>query len=215
MRALHVFDMDGTLLRGTTAGLELGRRLDRSSWVQSLERDFASGRVTAVEFSLRIGALWSELDDGIVADVAAAAPWMEGIPEVCADIRARGETSMLITMSPDFFARYLLGRGIDTVHASAFPPLPLSSPVDPAGLLEPADKVRITEAVRSRLGLPATACVAYGDATSDEPLFAHLPHTVAVNAAARVEGLARAAYRGDDLRAAYALARELLDTPAA
>lgn len=215
MTALHVFDMDGTLLRGTTAGLELARRLDRSSWVQELERQFATGRLSATEFSLRISTLWAELDDALVADVATAAPWIDGIPQVCADIKARGETSMLITMSPNFFARHLLTLGLDLVHGSAFPPLPLTSPVDPAGLLDPTDKVRLTDTTRAQLGLPLTACVAYGDSTSDEPLFAHLPHTVAVNAAPQLEKLAQAVYHGDDLQAAYALGRALLDEPTA
>ena len=46
---------------------------------------------------------------------------------------------------------------------------------------------------------------------SDEPLFAHLPNTVAVNADPTVEALARVAYRGEDLREAYAHGRDLLD----
>jgi phosphoserine phosphatase len=91
------------------------------------------------------------------------------------------------------------------------PPLPFAAPVDPAAILTPADKVRITEAERTARGLPTSACVAYGDSRSDEPLFAHLPHTVAVNADPAVEALARVSYRGEDLRVPYAQARRLLD----
>jgi phosphoserine phosphatase len=211
MSALHVFDMDGTLLRGTTASLEIARRLDHVEALEDLERRFASGTTSAPEFAVEVRELWVDLDPDLVADVVSAAPWIEGIDEVCADIAGRGESSMLITMSPDFFADHLTRHGIDVIHASAFPPLPFEAPVDPSAILGPTDKVRLTEAERAARDLPLGACVAYGDSTSDEPLFAHLERTVAVNASPALESVARVAYRGHDLREAYALGRSLLD----
>ena len=211
MSALHVFDMDGTLLRGTTASLEISRRLDQLDELTDLEHRFATGEITAAEFAVEVRELWADLDPARVSDIAAGAPWIGGIAEVCADITARGETSMLITMSPDFFARHLHDYGIEVVHGSRFPPLPFTAPIDPAAILTPADKVRLTDTERRARGLPAHACVAYGDSMSDELLFAHLPNTVAVNADPAVEALARIAYRGEDLREAYAHGRDLLE----
>ena len=211
MSALHVFDMDGTLLRSTTASLEISRRLDRLVELEDVERRFAAGAISAAGFALEVRELWADLDAALVADVAAGAPWIDGIADVCADIAARGETSMLVTLSPDFFARHLHDHGLQVVHGSAFPPLPFTAPIDPAAILTPADKVRLTDAERATRGLPVEACVAYGDSMSDEPLFAHLEHTVAVNASPRVEAVASVAYRGDDLREAYAHGRALLD----
>lgn len=210
MSALHVFDMDGTLLRGTTASLEISRRLGQLDELTDLEHRFATGVIPAAGFALEVRELWADLDPDLVADVTAGAPWIEGIAEVCADIQERGETSMLITLSPDFFARHLRTLGIDVVHASRFPPPPFAEPVDPAGILDPADKVRLTETERVARDLPVDACVAYGDSMSDEPLFDHLRNTVAVNARPALEAVARVAYRGDDLREAYALGRSLL-----
>jgi phosphoserine phosphatase len=46
---------------------------------------------------------------------------------------------------------------------------------------------------------------------SDLPLFAVLENTVAVNADSELERAARVAYRGEDLREAYAHGRSLLD----
>jgi phosphoserine phosphatase len=211
MNALHVFDMDGTLLRGTTASREICRRLDRVAEIDELERRFADREITDAQFAVGVHGLWSTLHPALVDEIAGGAPWIDGIAEVCADIAARGETSMLITLSPDFFARHLHTLGVDVVHGSAFPPLPFTAPVDPDAILTPADKVRITDAERTARDLPASACVAYGDSRSDEPLFAHLDHTVAINASPAVEALARVAYRGDDLRVPYAAARRLLD----
>lgn len=203
MSALHVFDMDGTLLISTTASLEIGQLGE----LTDLEQRFASGEVTAAGFAVEVRELWADLDPALVVGIAAGAPWIGGIAEVCADITARGETSMLIIMSPDFFARHLHDYGVEVVYGSRFPALPFTAPVDPEAILTPADKVRLTDAERTARGLRAHACVAYGDSMSDEPLFAHLPHTVAVNADPAVKALARVAY----LREAYAHGRGLLD----
>ncbi len=210
MTALHVFDMDGTLLRGTTAAIEISRRVGRLEPLAELERGFASEEISAADFAARTHALWEGLTAELVAEIVAEAPWIEGIDDVCADIARRGERSMLITMSPDFFAAHLGARGIDVIRASRWPAPPFAAPIDPAGILSPADKVRLTEAERAAHGLPRAACVAYGDSMSDLPLFAVLENTVAVNADPALERTARVAYRGEDLREAYAHGRAML-----
>lgn len=209
--ALHVFDMDGTLLCGTTASVELSRRLDRLEPLAALEAAFAGERITAAEFAVEMRELWSELTLEVVAEVVSAAPWIGGIEAACEDISRRGERSMLITMSPDFFANHLRDLGIDVVAASRFPSPPFSGPIDPAGILEPADKVRLAHRERLARGLSARDCVAYGDSMSDLPLFGDLENTVAINADAALERVAAIAYRGNSLLEAYGRGRELLD----
>ena len=211
MSALHIFDMDGTLLRGTSGPIEISRRLDRLDPLHELERRWAAHEITELDFALAIRELWHDLTPELVAAVALEAPWIEGIEAVCADIAARGERSMLITMSPDFFANHLLSLGIDVVRASTFPPLPFRAAIDPAGIITPADKVRLAESERRAHGLARSACVAYGDSWSDLQLFAELDNTVAVNADAALESIARVAYRGEDLTDAYAHGRALLE----
>ncbi|MFD0690247.1 HAD family hydrolase [Actinomadura fibrosa] len=211
---LHIFDMDGTLLAGSTANLEVARQLGTLPELHELEARFAAGTLDTRGFSLEIHRLWQHLTPAAVAAAYAAGPWLEGIAEVCADIRARGEHSAVITMSPDFFARHLLDLGFDDVVASRFPPLPFTAPLDTAGILTPADKVRIADELRARHGLMAEECVAYGDSMSDAPLFRHLPNTVAVNADHHLADIAALDYRGGDLTEAYALARTLLTKPA-
>ena len=210
MTALHLFDMDGTLLRETTANLQISRRLDRLAPMQDLEDRFAAGELDEPGIASALSRLWHDLDQALVDEVAAAAPWIGGVDEVLADIAARGEASMLITMSPEFFARHLHRRGVDVVRGSVYPPLPVVDAIDPAGLLTPRDKVRLADDERRRRGIGTDACVAYGDSVSDEPLFDHLDHTVAVNASPRIAAAASVAYRGDDLREAYAHGRALL-----
>jgi phosphoserine phosphatase len=89
--------------------------------------------------------------------------------------------------------------------------LPFAAPIDPSGILEPADKVRVTRQELTTHGLSVRDCVAYGDSMSDGPLFSELENTVAVNADQAIEQLAAVAYRGESLVEAYALGRSLLD----
>jgi phosphoserine phosphatase len=206
---LHLFDMDGTLLRGTTACLQVAQALGRVEELVALEARFGAGELDAPGFAVVVHGMWLDLTPAVVATAFAGSPWLAGMKEVCADIRRRGERSAVITLSPDFFASLLLDVGFDEVVASRFPPLPFAVPVDRAGILGPNDKIDIAERLRVRHGISRSRCVAYGDSMSDAPLFRHLDATVAVNADHHLAGLAAASYRGDDLTGAYALGRAL------
>ena len=122
-------------------------------------------------------------------------------------------------MSPDFFARHLLGLGLTDASGGGYPGSRLAALHDEplwiqGGILTPGDKVRIVDELRARHGLPRSRCVAYGDSMSDAPLFRQLAKTVAVNADHHLAELAAVSYCGDDLAGAYALGRGLLAGPA-
>lgn len=202
--------MDGTLLKGTTASLEIARYLGCADELVGLEVKFAAGEIDTRGFAAAVHSLWQSLTPEAVGEVFSGCPWLNGISEVCADIRSREERSAVITMSPDFFARNLLALGFDAVVASKFPPLPFCEPLCPDGILTPGDKVRIVDELCATHDLPRSQCVAYGDSMSDAPLFRWLANTVAVNADHYLPELATVSYRGDDLAGAYALGRVLL-----
>ncbi|WP_408608318.1 HAD family hydrolase [Actinocorallia populi] len=211
MSRLHVFDLDGTLLRDTTAGLEIARRLGCLADLELLEEDFARGLLDTRGFAAGLCRLWHDLQEAVVTEAFAAAPWIGGMAEVFSDIARRGEHAIVITMSPDFFARGLLAHGLREVVASRFPSLPLREAADPSGILTPADKVTAVDRVLASLSLSRHDCVAYGDSGSDIPLFQALPHTVAVNATPSLRALTTEHYDGDDLRVPYERARRRLD----
>jgi phosphoserine phosphatase len=208
---LHVFDMDGTLLVGTTASIEIARAFGRLPELVELETAFAAGGLTTYAFAVATADLYRGLTAGAVAEIFAGCAWLPGIAEVAADIRRRGERSLVVTLSPDFFAGLLTGLGLDEVRASTFPPLPLRRLPEPSHILTPADKVTVVEQVLAREGLARDRCVAYGDSLSDLPLFAHLEHTVAVNATPELRRVASVGVDCDDLWPAYRAGRELVD----
>jgi phosphoserine phosphatase len=213
MSVLHVFDMDGTLPRGTTASIEIARAtgtLAQLEELEELEKAFALGTVDTRGFAAQLHGLWHGLTSDTVAEVFRDSPWIEGVAEVFTDIADRNEHSAVVTMSPDFFADLLRAVGADDVHASRFPALPMHRPPDPAGILTPADKVTIVDGLLARHGIGPDRCIAYGDSGSDIPLFEHLRHTVAVNPTPALGSIAARRFTGGDLYAIYTAARELL-----
>lgn len=208
MSVLHVFDMDGTLLLGSTASVELARHTGVSDQIDVLEKLSAAGELTNAEFHRRTHPLWQELTAEIIDAAFDKAPWIGHLRAVWDDITERGETAIVISMSPLFFVERLSRWGASRVYAT---PNPIGSPFDEALVLEDFHKVDIVERFVVEGGFVKDRVVAYGDSYTDIPLFSTGMRSVAVNASPSVEALAARRYRGNDLREAYALARGLID----
>ncbi|MET4924405.1 HAD-IB family phosphatase [Streptomyces sp. PSRA5] len=204
-RTLHLFDLDGTLIRGSAAAVEISRQLGVSAEIAELEREFLTAGLAPDEFAVRARELWAELTAAQVEAAFEGAPWLAGIREVWEDIRARGDYCAVITLSPDFFVERLLPWGAHATYGSRWPALPFTQPLDRAGILDAAAKVRIANELCARFGVRLDDCVAFGDSMSDAAIFASVPRAVAVNADHHLAGLATHTYTGGDLREAFAL----------
>lgn len=204
---LHVFDLDGTLIRGSAAPVEISRQLGLLDEIAEVERDLIAGRIGPPEYAVRIHALWKDLTEAHVTAAFESAPWLMGIREVWSDIRAAGDYCAVISLSPSFFVEKLLGWGAHAAHGSRFPDVPFTQPLDPTGILSAAAKVEIAGRLCTEFGVPLEACVAYGDSLSDAAIFAAVPTAVAVNADHHLADLATHTYVGSDLREAYELVR--------
>ncbi|GAA1358829.1 HAD family hydrolase [Streptomyces beijiangensis] len=205
MARLHLFDLDGTLIRGSAAPVEISRQLGLLEEIGELERELSTGLIDPPQYALRAHALWVDLTVTHVAAAFETAPWLAGIQEVWREIRERGDYCAVISLSPSFFVERLLGWGAHAAHGSRFPEVPFTRPVDPAGILSPAAKVLVADRLCTEFGVGRDDCVAYGDSMSDVHLFGAVPVSVAVNADHHVSGLATHTYAGGDLREAYAL----------
>jgi len=207
MSKLHLFDMDGTLLTGS-ACLELSRHRGHLDTVLEAEEAWGRGELGHVEFYVMLLELWKGMTDADIDEVVQGSVWLEGVRDVWADIAERGEHSAVISMSPQFFVDRLLGWGASSVHGAQVHP---DVVLDPALVLTPEGKVNILRELLERYALTRIDCVAYGDSSSDVPLFRELPNTVAVNASETLRQFAAVHYQGNDLREAYALGRALVD----
>jgi phosphoserine phosphatase len=207
MARLHLFDLDGTLLYGSAAPVEISRQLGLVEEICELERAFAARRIGPPQFAVRVRALWAGLTEAHVAAAFQGAPWLAGIREVWADIRSNGGHCAVISLSPAFFVERLVDWGADAAYGSRFPAVPFREPVDPEGILSAAAKVTIADELCARFGVSQADCVAYGDSMSDAELFGAVPVSVAVNADHHLNGRATYGYSGRDLREAYELVR--------
>ncbi|MEV6966655.1 HAD family phosphatase [Hamadaea sp. NPDC051192] len=209
MSRLHLFDMDGTLIRDSSANIELAKVIGKVDEFRSLDGQFATGVVDSAEYARQAYAMWSALTEAVVADAFARAPWLAGIRDVWTEITERGEHCAVISLSPSFFVRRLSSWGVHEVRAAVFPdvPFPAGTTLDVCGVLNPQSKVTIADELAARYGLTRDDCVAYGDSKSDSALFAAVPVRVAVNGDHHVRTLATHVYAGGDLREAYALVR--------
>jgi phosphoserine phosphatase len=206
MARLHLFDLDGTLLHGTTAPVEISRQLGLEAETVALDRAIAEGRIGPPQYAAQVYELWADLTEAHVSAAFEAAPWLARIREVWAEIRNAGEYCAVVSLSPSFFVERLLAWGAHAAHGSRFPAVPFTEPVDPAGVLSAAAKVTVADRLCAQFGVARADCVAYGDSSSDKDLFAVVPVSVAVNADAHLAGLATHSYTGRDLWDAYELA---------
>ncbi|MGW5736640.1 MULTISPECIES: HAD family hydrolase [Streptomyces] len=207
MARLHLFDLDGTLLHGTAAPVEISRQLGLDTEIAELERDFVAQRIDSPQYAERVHALWADLTEAQVTAAFEGAPWLTGIRETWAEIRESGDYCAVISLSPSFFVERLLGWGAHAAHGSRFPAVPFTEPVNPTGILNAAAKVKIANRLCEGFGVEWSDCIAYGDSLSDVELFGAVPVSVAVNADRRLVGLATHSYVGRDLRKAYELVR--------
>lgn len=210
MARLHLFDLDGTLLYGSSAPLEISRQIGLEAETIAIEKAISAGRIGPPEYATRVHALWAHLTEAHVAAAFAGAPWLSDIKDVWAEIRGNGDYCAVISLSPSFFVERLTGWGAHAAHGSRFPALPFAEPVDLAGILSAAAKVQIADRLCEEFGVGRVDCVAYGDSLSDKDLFGAVPVSVAVNADQHLTGIATYSYVGRSLREAYELARQAL-----
>ncbi|RSS80980.1 HAD family phosphatase [Streptomyces sp. WAC06614] len=205
MTLLHLFDLDGTLMHGSAAPVEISRQLGLDAEIAELERAFSAREIGPPEFAVGLHALWSGLSSAQVRSAFDGAPWLTGIREVWQEIRDRGDYCAVISLSPSFFVEMLLEWGVHAAHGSLFPEVPFTRPVDVTGILTPEGKVVVADRLCERFGVTRADCVAYGDSMTDAALFAAVPVSVAVNARPHIAALATHVYEGRDLREAYRL----------
>jgi len=202
---LHVFDMDGTLLRGT-ATIELARQLGQLDTGHRIETLWSEGRITDTEFWRTLLEICQNASESDFDAAFHNATWMEGIAETFADIRSRGETVIVISQSPAFFVRRLQLWGAHETYGSAVEP---GVPLSDTATLMPEAKVTITHAALAARNLGEDDCVVYGDSSSDVELFKSFSRTVGINPSPSLRALAATRYQGTNIREAYLMGRLL------
>jgi phosphoserine phosphatase len=184
---LAVFDMDGTLLPGTTACQQIALAAGDPETVACLEFEYKRGLIDSTTFAKRAIESWAVASGNVYRRAFDACPKIGGIDRTLRSLRARSFTTCLITMGPKEFAECF--EAFDHVYGSKFP----------AHIIDPAEKPIIVRKLQRELGVDDARTIAFGDSDSDIPLFSALRRTVAINATPNLAAIAAHAYNGGDL----------------
>ena len=203
---LHVFDMDGTLLKGS-ACLEISRIVGSLEETLQIEDDWSKGKISDNGFWMRCLPLWSDITDDQIDEAFLGSAWLDGVKETFLDIKDRKEHSVVISQSPKFFVDRLKKWGLDYSHGAIVRPGNIKGADQ---LVSSDDKLTVTDKLLSSLNLSRKQCVAYGDSSSDLTLFQTLPNSVAVNAKTEIQTLSKITYSGSSIWDAYNAARTLI-----
>jgi len=209
-----VFDLDGTLLRGTTVSLLLAQWLGREDEVLELERAFRAHEISnSVVADTSAGWLagrttaeaWRVLGDG---------PWIDGMAETFAALAAAGASLLLGTITWSFAGEMLREcHGFAAVSGTEMRADDgvLSGVV--SRYLDEHDKVRFVEEWCKQNGYSMNQVAAIGDSRSDVPLFDRAGMSIALNATPDAQAVATHVLDTENLRDVLALlqpAREVV-----
>lgn len=193
-RPLVVFDLDGTLLPGTTACQEIARVAGNPGLIDTLEALYNDGVITSGEFGKRAAEDWLKHGPALYRRAFQQAPKLDDIDAALSRLKGLGAVTALVTMAPQPFANHF--TGFDHVFGSSYGEV----------ILNPDDKPKRVTELLATYGLAADDVIALGDSASDIPLFTVCSRTVAVNASADLRSIARWTYDGPSALEAVSVA---------
>ncbi len=201
-----VFDLDGTLLRGTTVSLLLAQWLGQAAAIAELERAFHAHEISnGVVADTSAGWLagksvaeaWRVLEDG---------SWIDGMAETFQVLTTAGVSLLLGTITWSFAAEMLRERyGFAAVSGTEMqaPDGVLSGVV--SRYFDEHDKLRFVEDWCAQNGYSMSQVAAIGDSRSDVPLFHRAGISIALNATPDARAAATHVLDTEDLRDVLAL----------
>ena len=203
-----VFDLDGTLLRGTTVSLLLAEWLGRTTEIAELERachahEIANSVVAETSAGWLAGRRTAD-----VWRVLAEGPWIDGMTDTFRALRAAGASLLLGTITWSFAAEMLRERygfaaasGTEMQAANGI----LSGTID--RYFDEYDKARFVEEWCTQRGFSMGQVAAVGDSRSDVPLFRRAGLSIALNATPDAQEAATHILDTEDLRDVLTLLR--------
>jgi phosphoserine phosphatase len=177
------FDLDGTLLRGTSVSLLLAQWLGQAEEIAELERAFHAHEISnsvVADTSARWLAGQRMAD---ICSVLAEGAWIDGMTETFQALATAGAKLLLSTVTWRFAAEMLQDRyGFAAVSGTE---MHVSNGVL-SGIVtryfDEHDKVRFVEEWCACNGYSMSQVAAVGDSRSDVPLFERAGVSVALNA---------------------------------
>jgi phosphoserine phosphatase len=196
-----VFDLDGTLLRGTTVSLLLAQWLGRGEEIAELERAFHAHEISNSVIADTSAAWFEGCHIADVWRVLADGPWIGGMAETLQTLGDAGINLLLGTITLRFAAEMLRERhGFAAVSGTEMAANDgvLSGVV--SRYFDEHDKLRFVQDWCAEHGYSMSQVAAVGDSRSDVPLFREVGLSIALNATPDAQATATHRVDTDDLR---------------
>jgi len=194
------FDMDGTLIKNTTADLFFASLLNVEKEVLELETGLKQGLIDNNDFMVKVGLIMKELSLDFVTNNFHNLPLIDGIEDTIEALKHHGVITMLITSSGEYFAnlfksRFQFDYVFGTKHhidENGFIGIGID---DCSGKTKAMHLAQIAESNHISLA----ECVAVGDSLSDIPIFEKVGLAIAFNSDETLEGKADIYLKSDNL----------------
>ncbi|MCX5403445.1 haloacid dehalogenase-like hydrolase [Streptomyces sp. NBC_00335] len=195
------FDVDGTLVPGTSSSVFLAGFLGYRDELAEAEDGYASGALDNRQVSELDAAGWAGASEEQVLGRLDGLPLVSGISETVGWCWSNGLVPVLATLAWSPVGGYLADRF--GFHSFSGPRLETAGgrfTGRVARHFDEYDKRDFALTQAQELGLDPLSCGAVGDSRSDLPLFASVGVAVAFNASKQARMAATVAVEDDDLR---------------
>jgi phosphoserine phosphatase len=199
---LVCFDVDGTLIPGTSSCAWVAAVLGHEAELVAAEAAYDAGLMTNQEASVIDARGWAGHSEAEIRDRLATLPLVGGIAETVAWCHDHGLRPILTTLAWTPVGRLLADRFGFAAYCG--PALSVEDGRYTGAVAEHLDeygKRDFALAEARRHGIAPERCVAVGDARSDLPLFAAVGMSIGFNASPAARAAATHVVDGDDLRA--------------
>lgn len=195
------FDVDGTLVPGTSTSQFLGERLGHLTELAAAEQEYARGDRDNRSVSTLDAAGWAGHREDEVRSWLQDLPVVAGIPEVLARCRELDLAPYLATLAWAPVGEHLCTSfGFEGSCGPVLVEVGGEYTGEVERHLDEFGKRDYALGIAERLGLSASRCAAVGDSRSDLPLFDEVGLAIAFNADAAATARADVSVDGDDLR---------------
>lgn len=177
------FDIDGTLVTGTSSGSFLAQRFGHAHDVDEAEARYAAGAIDNHEVCAIDARGWAGASVAQVSAWLDDLPLIDGIEEAVDWCRSHDLLPVLASLAWAPVGAHLAQRFGFAAHCG--PTLHTadgSYTGDVTTTFDEHDKRDFALSICSQLGVPPSRCVAIGDSRSDLPLFDAVGYSVAFNA---------------------------------
>ncbi|MGW4060741.1 HAD family hydrolase [Amycolatopsis sp. NPDC004747] len=198
VRGLVCFDVDGTLVPGTSSCAWVAAALGHEAELVAAEAAYVAGTMTNQEASVIDARGWAGHTEAEILARLATLPLVDGIAETVRWCREHDLRPILTTLAWAPVGRMLAGRFGFAAYCG---PVPEAVGGRYTGrVAEHLDEYGKRDFALAQ-GFAPECCVAVGDSRSDLPLFAAVGTSIGFNAAPGARAVATHVVDGGDLRA--------------